>query len=111
MSTDPGITYDNKQIVDRFAAAGMRAKAIHSRLIIAAGADARQIQNLPSLEQVQWRLKSIKRSKVTGWRLDTVNDMVNALNNVVSDAAEWADFCDENDATKMALIGVNFGSS
>ena len=43
--------------------------------------------------------------------VDTVNDMVNALNNVVSDAAEWADFCDENDATKMALIGVNFGSS
>ena len=63
MSTDPGITHDFKQIVDRFAAAGMRAKAIHSRLIIAAGADARQIQNLPSLEQVQWRLKVCLRAR------------------------------------------------
>ena len=106
LSTDPGITHENKQIVDRFAAAGMRAKAIHSRLIIAAGGDANQIQKLPSLEQVQSRLRAIKRSKHTGWRLDTVNDMVNALNNVVSDAAEWAAFCDENDASKMALIGT-----
>ena len=48
MSTDPGITHENKQIVDRFAAAGMRAKAIHSRLIVAARGDANQIQNLPS---------------------------------------------------------------